>query len=72
MRDIEDAFRDDSGRLLLSKTAVAEMGKQLWGRRQGHWRMLWRLSFCSRVVSTRSSRRHEAETARLVETKTSR
>jgi transposase-like protein len=30
VRDIEDAFRDESGRLLLSKTAVAEMGKQLW------------------------------------------
>ncbi|MDH3660364.1 MAG: hypothetical protein OEU92_10080, partial [Alphaproteobacteria bacterium] len=24
------AFRDESGRLLLSKTAVAEIGKQLW------------------------------------------
>jgi transposase-like protein len=30
VRDIEDAFRDESGRLLLSKTAVAEIGKQLW------------------------------------------
>ena len=30
VRDIEDAFRDESGRLLLSKTAVAEMGEQLW------------------------------------------
>jgi putative transposase len=30
VRDIEDAFRDETGRLLLSKTAVAEIGKQLW------------------------------------------
>lgn len=30
VRDIEDAFRDESGRLLLSKTAVSELGKQLW------------------------------------------
>jgi transposase-like protein len=29
-RDIEDAFCDESGRLLLSKTAAAELGKQLW------------------------------------------
>lgn len=28
--DIEDAFRDESGRLLLSKAAVAEIGEQLW------------------------------------------
>ena len=30
VRDIEDAFRDESGRLLLSRTAVSEIGKQLW------------------------------------------
>lgn len=30
VRDIEDAFKDETGRLLLSKTAVAEMGQQLW------------------------------------------
>jgi putative transposase len=30
VRDIEDAFRDETGRLLLSKTAVSEIGKQLW------------------------------------------
>ncbi len=30
VRDIEDAFRDESGRLLLSKTTVAELGEQLW------------------------------------------
>ncbi|HEX6112390.1 MAG TPA: IS256 family transposase [Geminicoccaceae bacterium] len=30
VRDIEDAFRDETGRLLLSKTAVAEIGQQLW------------------------------------------
>jgi len=30
VRDIEDAFRDETGRLLLSRTAVAEIGKQLW------------------------------------------
>jgi putative transposase len=29
VRDIEDAFKDETGRLL-PKTAVAEMGKQLW------------------------------------------
>ena len=30
MRDIEDAFRDETGRLLLSKTAVSEIGERLW------------------------------------------
>jgi putative transposase len=30
VRDIEDAIKDETGRLLLSKTAVAEIGKQLW------------------------------------------
>lgn len=30
VRDIEDAFRDESGRLLLSKTAVSELGERLW------------------------------------------
>ncbi len=30
VRDIEDAFRDESGRLLLSKTAASEMGERLW------------------------------------------
>ena len=30
VRDIEDAFEDETGRLLLSKTAVSEIGKQLW------------------------------------------
>ena len=30
VRDIEDAFKDESGRLLLSKTAVAEIGARLW------------------------------------------
>ena len=35
VRDIEDAFRDESGRLLLSRTAVSEMGKQLWEDYQG-------------------------------------
>jgi transposase-like protein len=30
VRDIEDAFRDESGRLLLSRTAVSELGEQLW------------------------------------------
>ncbi len=28
--DIEDAFRDESGRLLLSRTAVSELGERLW------------------------------------------
>src|SRR5512132_3591664 len=30
VRDIEDAFRDESGRLLLSRTAVSEIGAHLW------------------------------------------
>ena len=30
MRDIEDAFRDESGRLLLSRTAASEIGERLW------------------------------------------
>ena len=30
MRDIEDAFRDESGRLLLSKAAVSQLGERLW------------------------------------------
>ena len=30
VRDIEDAFKDESGRLLLSRTAVSEMGERLW------------------------------------------
>ena len=29
-RDIEDAFRDESGSLLLSRTAVSEIGERLW------------------------------------------
>src|SRR5213080_1802590 len=29
-RDIEDAFKDESGRLLLSKTAVSQLGERLW------------------------------------------
>jgi putative transposase len=30
VRDIEDAFKDETGRLLLSRTAISEIGKQLW------------------------------------------
>jgi transposase-like protein len=30
VRDIEDAFKDESGRLLLSKTAVSQLGEPLW------------------------------------------
>ena len=30
VRDIEDAFKDESGRLLLSKTVVSELGERLW------------------------------------------
>ena len=30
VRDIEDAFRDESERLLLSRTAVSEIGERLW------------------------------------------
>jgi putative transposase len=29
VRDSEDAFRDENGRLLLSRTAVSELGEQL-------------------------------------------
>jgi putative transposase len=29
VRDIEDAFRDESGRLLLSKAAVSQFGERL-------------------------------------------
>ena len=30
VRDIEDAFKDESGRLLLSRTAISETGERLW------------------------------------------
>ena len=30
VRDIEDLFKDEAGRLLLSKTAVLEIGERLW------------------------------------------
>jgi transposase-like protein len=30
VRDIEEAFRDEMGRLLLSRTAVSELGERLW------------------------------------------
>ncbi len=30
VRDIEDAFRDETGRLLLSRTAVSELGERFW------------------------------------------
>lgn len=30
VRDIEDAFRHESGRLLLSKAAISELGERLW------------------------------------------
>jgi putative transposase len=30
VRDIEDAFKDERGRLLLSKSAVSEIGERLW------------------------------------------
>lgn len=30
VRDIEDAFKDETGRLLLSRTAVSEIGERLW------------------------------------------
>jgi putative transposase len=30
VRDIEDAFMDENGRLLLSKTAVSQLGERLW------------------------------------------
>jgi transposase-like protein len=35
VRDIEDAFKDESGRLLLSRTAVSELGERLWEDYQG-------------------------------------
>ena len=30
VRDIEDAFKDETGRLLLSRTAISEIGERLW------------------------------------------
>ena len=30
VRDIEDAFKDENGRLLLSKAAVSQLGERLW------------------------------------------
>src|SRR5262245_60270951 len=30
VRDIEDAFKDEAGGLLLSKAAVAQLGERLW------------------------------------------
>jgi transposase-like protein len=30
VRDIEDAFKDEAGRLVLSKTAVSQLGERLW------------------------------------------
>ena len=30
VRDIEDAFKDENGRLLLSKTAASQLGERLW------------------------------------------
>jgi transposase-like protein len=30
VRDIEDAFKDENGRRLLSKTAVSQLGERLW------------------------------------------
>ena len=30
VRDIEDAFKNENGRLLLSKTAVSQLGERLW------------------------------------------
>jgi len=30
VRDIEDAFKDESGWLLLSRTAVSQLGERLW------------------------------------------
>ena len=35
VRDIEDAFRDENGRLLLSRTAVSQLGERLWEDYQG-------------------------------------
>ena len=32
VRDIEDAFKDETGRLLLSRTAISEIGERLWAR----------------------------------------
>lgn len=34
VRDIEDAFRGESGRLLLSRSAVSELGEQIWANYQ--------------------------------------
>jgi hypothetical protein len=42
VRDVEDCFRDATGALLISKTAVAEITDQLWD----HYQM-----FCHRELS---------------------
>jgi len=34
-RDVEDAFRDDQGRALLSRTAVSEVTEKLWEEYEG-------------------------------------
>ena len=41
VRDMEDAFKDESGRLLLSKTAVSELGERLWEDWQGFAKRAW-------------------------------
>ena len=30
VRDIEDTFKDENGRLLISKAAVSQLGERLW------------------------------------------
>jgi putative transposase len=39
VRDIEDAFKDENGRLLLSRTAVSQLGERLW---EGYQAFAWR------------------------------
>ena len=41
VRDIEDAFKDENGRLLLSKTAVSQLGERLWEDYQAFARAIW-------------------------------
>ena len=65
VRDIEDAFKDESGRLLLSKTAVSQLGERLWEDYQAFakretWRIRDHLSVrrwhCRAVAAWRQAR----------------
>jgi transposase-like protein len=50
VRDIEDAFKDENGRLLLSKAAVSQHGERLWEDYQAFSSLLF--PSCSDVYVT--------------------